>query len=664
MQLLHGSQKYSIFAPKEIRIKMNRIFILCQILLSAFLFPQCTQAQPKDELTDELPAEEKLTRFQDTPPVVDQNRRYQLPMTDVARALAGGYGELRPNHFHGGLDFKSDQTIGHPVHSFADGFVRRVGINAYGYGLVLYVEHPALGLTSVYGHLSDFSDEVWKVVRARQVKDESNNLDATFGPDEIPVKEGQIIALSGNTGSSGGPHVHFELRNIPDDDDDICYDPMMYFLRELKDTQAPRISHVYLYPQAGQGVACGASTRQVGTVTGLCATRGGEGGTVTKQLTAWGKVGIGLKAYDYMDGQANKYGVKELRLYLEVTGKDGNAEKESKYQLLYHFKQDAFRFSETRFTNSLTDYAAWVNDKSMIMKSFIEPGNLLQQVDPSLGDGLVNFDEERPYHFVYELEDAHGNLTSLDFTVQGQRAEIAPYVQPENTLWVEALKTQRVDTAGFRMQIPAGTFYTDLALRFRVTDKAMGVRKVSKRIKNKKGRWVNVERNEEYPLPALSKVYTIGRYDIPMHRYCAFSIELPDTLVHPEQLYMANLDAAGIASGSVFKPAENGRPNTMVARTREAGRFVVLRDEKAPSVKILNAAHKTMQISVSDEESGVKKFRVLIDGKFVPFNMDNRGRYFGEPSHYGIAAGKPHKIEIFAIDHCGNETTITENKQF
>lgn len=661
---MHGSQKYSIFAPKEIRIKMNRIFILCQILLSAFLFPQCTQAQPKDELTDELPAEEKLTRFQDTPPVVDQNRRYQLPMTDVARALAGGYGELRPNHFHGGLDFKSDQTIGHPVHSFADGFVRRVGINAYGYGLVLYVEHPALGLTSVYGHLSDFSDEVWKVVRARQVKDESNNLDATFGPDEIPVKEGQIIALSGNTGSSGGPHVHFELRNIPDDDDDICYDPMMYFLRELKDTQAPRISHVYLYPQAGQGVACGASTRQVSTVTGLCATRGGEGGTVTKQLTAWGKVGIGLKAYDYMDGQANKYGVKELRLYLEVPGKDGNAEKEPKYQLLYHFKQDAFRFSETRFTNSLTDYAAWVNDKSMIMKSFIEPGNLLQQVDPSLDDGLVNFDEERPYHFVYELEDAHGNLTSLDFTVQGQRAEIAPYVQPENTLWVEALKTQRVDTAGFRMQIPAGTFYTDLALRFRVTDKAMGVRKVSKRIKNKKGRWVNVERNEEYPLPALSKVYTIGRYDIPMHRYCAFSIELPDTLVHPEQLYMANLDAAGIASGSVFKPAENGRPNTMVARTREAGRFVVLRDEKAPSVKILNAAHKTMQISVSDEESGVKKFRVLIDGKFVPFNMDNRGRYFGEPSHYGIAAGKPHKIEIFAIDHCGNETTITENKQF
>lgn len=643
---------------------MNRLFILCQLLLSAFLFPQCTQAQPKDELTEELPQEEPLKRFQDVPPTVDPERHYQLPMTDVARALSGSYGELRPNHFHGGLDFKSDQTIGHPVHSFADGYVRRVGINAYGYGLVLYVEHPALGLTSVYGHLDTFSEEVWEVVRARQVKEEANNMDATFGPDEIPVKEGQVIAMSGNTGSSGGPHVHFELRNIPEDDYDVCYDPMMYFLRELKDTQAPRISHVYLYPQAGQGAACGASTRQVSTVTGVCASRGGEGGTVTKQLTAWGKVGIGLKAYDYMDGQANKYGIKELRLYLEIPHSEDETSREPKYQLLYHFKQDAFRFSETRFTNSLTDYAAWVNDKSMIMKSFIEPGNLLQQVDPSLGDGLVNFDEERPYHFVYELEDAHGNLTSLDFSVMGQRTEIAPYVQPENTLWVEALKTQRIDTAGFRMQIPAGTFYTDLPLRFRVSDQAMGVRKVTKRIKNKKGRWINVERNEEYALPALSKVYTVGRYDIPMHHYCAFSIELPDSVDHPEQLYMTNLDASGIAAGSVFKPAKDDRPNTMVARTREAGRFVVLRDDKAPSVKILNATYKSMQISIVDEESGVKKFRVLIDGKFVPFNMDNRGRYFGQPCFYDIRANQMHSVEIFVTDHCGNETKISEQMQF
>lgn len=641
---------------------MKRLSILFSFLLAILLFPQCSQAQPQDELTNEIAKDEKPKRHHDDPPMVDSLRRYQLPMTDVARALAGSYGELRPNHFHSGIDFKSDQTIGHPVHSFADGFVRRVSVGAYGYGLALYVEHPQLGLTSVYGHLSSFSDEVWKVVRARQVQDEANNIDATFTPDEMPVKEGQIIALSGNTGSSGGPHVHFELRNIPDDDDDVCYDAQMFFLRELKDTQAPRISHVYLYPQPGSGVACGASTRQVSTVTGLCATRGGEGGTVTKTLTAWGKIGVGLKAYDYMDGQANKYGVKELRLFLEIPNKDGDNAKEPRYQLIYHFKQDAFRFSETRYTNSLTDYAAWVNDKSMIMKSFIEPGNFLQQVDPALGDGLIDICEERPYHFVYELEDAHGNLTSLDFNVLGQRSEIPPFQQPAGTLWVEALKTQRIDTAGFRMHIPIGTFYTDLALPFSDTRVAKGKRTVPQRIKNKKGKWVTVNRTEQYNLPAVTKVYTVGRYDIPMHNYCAFSIELPDSLQDTQQLYVSNLDGKGICAGCVYKPARDGRPATMVARTREAGSFVVLRDSVAPKVSIVKATINSMQLSISDAESGVKQFKVLIDGKFVPFNMDNRGRYFGEPSLYGVKSGKTHQIEISVVDYCGNETILKESQ--
>ena len=102
----------------------------------------------------------------------------------------------------------------------------------------------------------------------------------------------------------------------------------------------------------------------------------------------------------------------------------------------------------------------------------------------------------------------------------------------------------------------------------------------------------------------------------------------------------------------------------MVARTREAGRFVVLRDDQAPKVSILNATHASMQISLSDEESGVKKFRVMIDGKFVPFNMDDRGRYFGKPSLYGISSGKNHQIEIYVTDYCGNETTLTDTKQF
>lgn len=625
-------------------------------------FPQCTEAKLKPEQMKEI--DPIIERYHDEAPVVDQEQRYQLPV-DTRIAIAGSYGELRPDHFHAGLDFKTDQTIGHPVYAFADGFVRRAVIGAYGYGLCLYVEHPGMGLTSVYGHLDTFGQKVWDVMRQRQVKEELNNADVTFRPDELPVTRGEVIALSGNTGSSGGPHVHFELRNIPQDDNDIFYDAQMFFLRELKDTQAPKISHVYLYPQVGEGVANGSTMRQVSPVTGRCATQGGEGGALTKPFTAWGKVGIGLKAYDYMDGQTNKYGLKELRLFQEIPYAAGEQPGEPRYQLIYHFRQDAFRYSETRFTNSLTDYAAFVSDKSMIMKSFIEPGNLLQQVDASLGDGLVTISEERTYHFVYEMEDAHGNLTSLDFNILGVRTEIpaAPAPKP-GSLRVEALKPLMVDTAGFHLAVPSGTFYVDQYLDFSISDKATGTRKVSRRVKNKKGKWVTVEQTESYEIGCESKVYAFGNKLVPMHGYSELSIDLPDTLQHTEQLYLTNLDSGGAVAGNVYKKGGIGSHATMNGRVRTCGRYAVRRDSIAPTASIVKEGWKKMQIKVGDEGSGLARFRVRIDGKFVPFNMDNKGRYFGEPCDYGIEPNRQHQIEITAWDQCGNVTAVEEKRTF
>lgn len=640
---------------------MRNIYIMCFLVASMFLFPQCSEAKLKPEQMQEI--DPVIMRYHDEAPAVDQTQRYQLPV-DTRIALAGSYGELRPNHFHGGLDFKTDQTIGHPVYAFADGFIRRAVIGAYGYGLCLYVEHPEMGLTSVYGHLDTFGQKVWTLMRERQVSEQLNNADVTFEPNELPVTRGEVIALSGNTGSSGGPHVHFELRNIPKDDNDIYYDPQMFFLRELKDTQAPRVSHVYLYPQQGKGIANGSTQRQVSQVTGKCAVQGGEGGQLTKTFTAWGKIGIGLKAYDYMDGQSNKYGLKELRLYLEEPYPAGET-GEPRYKLLYKFRQDAFRFSETRFTNSLTDYAAFVTDKSMIMKSFIEPGNLLQQVDPSLGDGLVDIQEERPYHFVYEMEDAHGNLTSLDFTIQGVRTEIPAAALPkQGDVFVEALKPLLLDTMALHLAVPSGTFYTDQYLNVSITDNAKGTRKVSKKVKNKKGKLVTVEQVETYDIPCESKVYSIGSTLVPMHNYCEVTIDLPDTLAHTEQLYLTNLDEGGAVSANTFRQGGWGKKTAMTGRIRTGGRYAVRRDANAPSVKIVKEGWKRMQIALSDGDSGLSRFCVKIDGKFVPFDMDNKGRYFGEPCNYGIDPNKNHLIEINAWDNCGNLTTLTENKTF
>ena len=628
--------------------------------LTLLSLPGC--AQSKTQRVNEEIARASV-RFHDEPPVVEVDRHYHLPV-DTRPALAGNYGELRPNHFHGGLDFKTDQTIGHPVYAFSDGFVRRVGINAYGYRLALYVEHPELGLTSVYGHLDTFSKKIWKKVRERQVSEELNNCDINFGPEELPVKLGEVIALSGNTGSSGGPHVHFELRNIPDDDNDICYDPMMFFLRELKDTQAPRISHVYIYPQPGEGLANGLTTRQVSPVTGVCATSGGIGGSLSKPMTAWGRIGLALKAYDYMDGQSNRYGVKQLRLLMRLEGQFAE-NGEPLYQEIFCFRQDAFRYSENRFNNTVTDYAAWVGQKSMIMKSFIEPGNFLQQVDPAVGNGIVDIKEERLYHFVYELTDAHGNFTSLDFDVRGvPPAEPIPAASHNEAFWAQAMQPFEIDTAGCYFRAAPGVFYTDVDFRFGIADKAQATRTVTRYRKNRKGRRIAYKAEEKYDVPCVSKVYTLGHTDIPLHTWCEVSIEVPETVAHPEQLYLANVDGEGAVRKSRFVDAAKGKRARVCGEIRECGRYAVRRDSKGPEVSLGKVTYQKIQLDIVDAGCGVRRHKVTIDGKFVPFDMDNTGHYFGEPCQYGIAQGRNHRIVVYAVDRLGNETKVSFEKNF
>ena len=143
------------------------------------------------------------------PVLPDSVHEYQAPI-DMDLFLAGNFGELRNNHFHAGLDFKTQGSVNHPVYCFADGYVCRIGINPIGYGLVVYVRHPQMGLTSVYGHLNSFCDRINEKMRAQQIKREENNIQLVFSANEIPVKRGEVIALSCETATM--PMMSFTTR--------------------------------------------------------------------------------------------------------------------------------------------------------------------------------------------------------------------------------------------------------------------------------------------------------------------------------------------------------------------------------------------------------------------------------------------------------------------
>ena len=348
------------------------------------------------------------------------------PPFDFPIIFSGNFGEIRANHFHGGLDFKTGGTIGKPVRALADGYISRIRVT-HGSGYVLDVVYDN-GYTAIYRHLSAFVGEVAKRVKALQYEKESWEVEIIPEPapvsdegddrdrgsnnlgvhilGEYPVKAGQIIALSGNTGYSFGPHLHLDMIETATDE---YIDPLPFFMDKVKDKTAPRAEGIMLFPQPGKGVVEGKQTRRAFPAH------------PTKPITAWGLIGAGIRAYDYMDGVQNKYGVKTV--ILEVDGEE-----------VFRSTVDRFAYEENRYINSWTH--------GQYMKSFIEPGNHLRMLHASNGNrGLVDINEERPYRFVYTLSDALGNTSKVCFTVQGQKTTIAPVEHREKY----ALKWDKVN---------------------------------------------------------------------------------------------------------------------------------------------------------------------------------------------------------------------------
>ena len=311
------------------------------------------------------------------------------PPFDFPITFSGNFGEIRANHFHGGLDFKTGGTIGKPVHALAEGYISRIRVT-HGSGYVLDVAYNN-GYKTINRHLSTFVGDVARRVEDLQYEKESWEVEITPEPGEYPVKAGQVIALSGNTGYSFGPHLHLDVFEADTDD---YIDPLPFFKKKVKDNTAPRAEGIMLFPQPGRGVVGGNQRHQAFPLN------------PKQPITAWGLIGSAIRAYDYMDGVSNRYGVHTV--ILEVDSVE-----------VFRSVVDRFSENENRMINSWT-YGQY-------MKSFIEPGNTLRMLHAPNGNrGLIEINEERPYHFVYTLKDALGNTSRVRFTVHGKRTEIKP----------------------------------------------------------------------------------------------------------------------------------------------------------------------------------------------------------------------------------------------
>ena len=514
---------------------------------------------------------------------------------DFPLLLSGNFGELRANHFHGGVDFKTQGVVGKPIRCIADGYISRVTVTPGGYGQAVYITHDN-GYTSVHGHLHRFMAEVQQVVEAYQYEHETFAVDLKFEADRFPLKQGEVFALAGNEGYSFGPHLHMEIRKT---DTEEYIDPLQFYTDLLKDTTAPRATHVMLYPQAGKGVVNGSSKKKVMPLNG-------QQGTVT----AWGKIAAGIKAYDYMDGTSNNYGVRSVTLFVDSVE-------------VFRSTVDGFLPDENRMINAWTDYEEYATRNSWFMRSQILPGNTWRMLQADDEGGMVTINEERPYRFCYVLEDLYGNRHTYRFVVQGKEQTIEPLHKGKHFLkWNQG---NVILQPGMELVIPKGMLYEDVDLNCRVIADALDI----------------------------SFDYQLHDKPVPLHGGCPLVIGVRNYPVADMSKYYVARKYKGRKSsaGGSFK---DGYMHTTI---RELGTYSVAVDTVAPSVVPLNKPQwKTgnIQFKIRDAETGIKDYKVFIDGKFVLFKFASKNATLSCMHPNRIKRGMKHRMEVIVTDYCGN----------
>ena len=322
---------------------------------------------------------------------------FRSPM-DIPLYLSGNFGELRSNHFHAGIDFKTQGVIGQKIYAAAEGYISRLKIEAAGYGNTIYITHPE-GYTTVYGHLDRFRDDVAGYVRDLQYTREQHALNIYPERDEWPVKKGEFIAWSGTSGYSFGPHLHFEIR------DAAGQEPMnvLLFGFDIEDYVAPKMFSLYVYPRGDEGLVNNSWQKERFELVG---DSGNYRLKPEDTLRLNGKIGFGLEAYDFLNGAHNRCGLYRIRMLV-----DGDLE--------YHWEMNQFSFSESRYINSYIDYEEKALHKKTVQKTFLDPNNKLGLYEFAERGGIVDFSEQREYTVEFILEDAYENHSQLKFSVQG-----------------------------------------------------------------------------------------------------------------------------------------------------------------------------------------------------------------------------------------------------
>ena len=525
--------------------------------------------------------------------------------------FAGNFGELRPVHFHSGLDFRTQGRTGLPVYAVKDGYISRIGISTTGYGNALYMNHPD-GTTSVYGHLERFQPRIQEYVKNKQYESESFLINLTVSSGEFNFKKGEIIAWSGNSGSSGGPHLHFEIRNTKSE---RAYNPVFY-IPGIRDNSAPKIKALYVYPLNDNSfVGKVNSKKRYETVT----VPGGYRIPGNAVIELSGKIGFGIQADDDFNGAGFRCGIFSATLLCD--GKQ-----------VFGFKMDNFSFDDMRYANSQADYEEYQHTKRWVHRLYRQPGNHLDIYEPADKNGILNMEDRKAHEFEVIISDAFNNKVNLKFRTMGSKI----HSKTENqkiTAHFQYDDSNQFENDELRVNMPKGALYDNLGFIWKSGPKSAGY---------------------------YSAVEQVSSKYVPLQLPYSLSIKcesLPDNL-RSKALIVA-IDPKTKQKAAVGGEYSGG---WVTVKTYLFGSFAVAIDITPPVITPINIkgekdpGNKTKMIfRIGDNLSGIKSWRGEIDGEWALFEYEAKtGILTYTFDKRRVTFGKSHLLRLIVTDNKGN----------
>ncbi len=530
----------------------------------------------------------------------------------IPLSLSATFAELRSNAFHAGVDIRTQGVEGKEVFAVADGYVSRIGVSPFGYGKVIYITHND-GFTSVYAHLSKFNKKINDFVKNKQYEDKSFAQNIILDKHQFPIKRGDYLGLTGNSGSSGGPHLHYEIRYTK------SQEPVnpMYFGLKIKDTRKPTIKGLAVYPLENSSVnyADSALYCKVNYENNIYSIE-------NPIIEVSGNVAFGINVFDQADGANNKNGAYSIELYADN-------------ELIYKIISDKYSYDETRYINSLIDYSYYVKNNERFIRTEIDEFNKLKLYEKR--NGVLNVNQGDTVKMSFVVMDYNKNKSKLNFTlVGGELPEFASNQPlPRSYYRIFDGESREIYLDGFEAEIPEFAFYRNVSLNASQIDTMQNI--------------------------YSDFAYRLGTEEIPMHKRMTIRIRVNEEYVDDTLIYVAAIDKKNKISFLGNKRVDN----SIEAKTNVLGTYFITKDSIRPSVKPLNFKNKgsvaenwSLRVEIDDSETGISKYAMYINDEWVLADYDAKNKLLMYQIDKRLKPGN-NVLKVVVSDMVGNETIYT-----